>query len=281
MFSRPVSFAPNGRSSRRVQRLVQPEMRWWLAVATFWLVFALVPGALSWKAHLLLGGLCAQRPSHSFVFDGHHLPFDARMTGIYLGSLITIGTFTLLGRARRTGRLSIGTGIVLGSFVVAMGVDGFNSLLLDLGLWHPYVPLDVIRLVTGFLTGVSLGTVLVMLIASSLWAGPGRKPGPAASAGEVAVLALVAIPVAAVITGGGGWLSAPLTLLLIAGAVLTVSALALVCLALVQAPHGIAIKWGELERTGARAALTGILAIVALAALRYFAEGMLGPFDAI
>lgn len=281
MFSRPVSSAPNSRSCRSVQRLVQPHMRWWLGLASFWLLFALAPGALSWKAQLLLGGLCAQRPSHTFVLDGQHLPFDARMTGIYLGSLITIGTLTVLGRARRTGRLSVGTGILLGAFVVAMAVDGFNSLLLDLGLRHLYEPQNLIRLLTGFATGVSLGTVLVMLIASSLWTSPGRNRGPAASAGEVAALTIFAIPIAALILGGGGWLFVPLTWFLIAGAVVTVSALALVSLALAQAPHGIAIRWADLESIGARAAITGILAIVSLAALRYLAEGMLGPFDAI
>lgn len=280
-----------GRTSTIVSSIPRPKVRsagprrtevvWWLPVAVFWLLFLLAPGGLGAKAHLLLGGLCAQRPSHSFVFDGQHLPFDARMTGIYLGSLVTIATLFGLGRGHHAGRLSLATWTSLALFVAAMGVDGFNSLLVDLGRWHPYDPDNRIRLATGLLTGVALGTVLVMLVASSIWLSPARTSAPALSLPDLGRLVFVVLIMAAVLVRGGDWLYTPLTLFLVVGAVITVSALALVCTALVQAPYGLASGWPELRPYLGKAALLGISTILLLAALRLFAERMVGPLDRV
>ena len=278
MLRRPSIFAL---STTRLGHRVGPAKIGWLAVMIFWLVFAAAPGTLEHRAHLFLGGLCAQRPSHSFVFDGRHLPFDARMTGIYLGSLVTIVALAALGRTRHSGRLSPLTSLTLGLFVAAMGIDGFNSLLVDLGRWHPYEPDNRIRLATGLLTGISLGVVLILLIASSVWLGNARTPRPAASFFELCGLALLSIPFAAVVLVGNAWVFAPLTLLLTTGAVVTVSALALVCLAMIHAPYGLATRWRELSYLGAKATLVGLCAIAVLAAVRLFAERMVGPLDSV
>src|SRR4051812_13030157 len=64
-----------------------------------WLVaLVMAPWPLAAKFHAVVHGLCAQRPSHSFALGGTNLPFDARMTGIYGGTLTTI--LFLLARGR-------------------------------------------------------------------------------------------------------------------------------------------------------------------------------------
>ena len=61
-----------------------------LAVTVAAAGFLLLPGDMAHKAHLVLQGVCAQRPSHSFLLSGHPLPVDARMTGIYLGAAASL-----------------------------------------------------------------------------------------------------------------------------------------------------------------------------------------------
>lgn len=263
------------------QRVNRPTLRWWIAVVAFWLAFAMWPVSLGSKAHLFLGGLCAQRPNHSFTFGGQHLPFDARMTGIYLGSLVTLVLLAARHRTHGAGRFTLTTWFILTLFVTAMGIDGFNSFLLDIGRWHPYTPDNRLRLLTGFVTGISLGAVLLMLVASSVWKASARADEPPVSSREVLGLSLVSVPVAALVMTGDEWLYVPLTLLLVASAVVTVSSLGLVCVSLVKAPHGFASRWSEVNTEGSRAMLIAILAIVALGALRYVAERAVGPFDSV
>src|SRR5262245_4467600 len=104
------------------------------------LAFLAAPWSLEHKAHVALHGLCAQRPSHSFLLGGERLPFDARMTGIYGGFL---GAANYLGARRRyraAGLPSWPTIGVLVLFVGVMGADGFNSLFQDMGWRHFYEP---------------------------------------------------------------------------------------------------------------------------------------------
>ena len=68
------------------------------------LAFLAAPWPLGVKAHALLHGLCAQRPSHTFTFGGRELPFDARMTGIYAGFFFSAILLVARGR-HRAGKL--------------------------------------------------------------------------------------------------------------------------------------------------------------------------------
>src|SRR5919199_4078964 len=105
------------------------------SILFFWLLglsmlaLLLAPWPIQEKAMAILHGLCAQQPGHSFWFGDRRLPFDARMTGIYGGFLISQLYFLLRQRLRVTEIPSLAIVIALTLFVVAMGVDGFNSLL--------------------------------------------------------------------------------------------------------------------------------------------------------
>src|SRR6185437_6446435 len=106
-------------------------------VALLALVF--LPGdTLIARLRALDGGICAQLPTHSFYPGGERLPLCARNTGIYLG--FSIGVMALFARGKgRTVQPPRGwVALVLLAFIALMGIDGFNSLFLDLHLPHLY-----------------------------------------------------------------------------------------------------------------------------------------------
>lgn len=145
-----------------------------LAIVVFFVAMAFVaaPWSFEAKAHAAMHGLCAQTPGHTFYLAGRPLPFDGRMTGIYGGLLATFLILLAVNRLRAAGLPSIGAGVVLVLFLTAMAVDGFNSLLTDLGKWHPYTPSNELRLLTGWMAGIGIGTVMAMLVGMTLWRRP-------------------------------------------------------------------------------------------------------------
>src|SRR5829696_6694922 len=174
------------------------------AAAVVLTIFVIAPGDIAWKTHIALHGLCAQRPSHSLQIGGATLPMDARMTGIYLAAAVTIIWLVAARRLQATRVPSLAVLALLVSFVVALAVDGFNALLVDLRFPTPYEPSNIIRLATGVLAGTALGVALGHLFASSIWALCDReravvmKPiellAPIGVSGAIAVLALSDVP---------------------------------------------------------------------------------------
>ena len=59
------------------------------------------------------------------------------MTGIYLGAAVTFIWLIAARRLRATQVPAVSVLSLLASFVVALAVDGFNALLVDLQLPHP------------------------------------------------------------------------------------------------------------------------------------------------
>jgi len=116
-------------------------------------------------------GICAQLASHSFYPGGNRLPLCVRNTGIYLGFFVTLVTLYSIGRGRaqRLPRWSIVA--LLASGVAAMAVDGFNSLLLDLGQPHMYQPNNLLRLATGLVTGLALALLFTPMLNRLFWRG--------------------------------------------------------------------------------------------------------------
>jgi uncharacterized membrane protein len=117
----------------------------------------------------LLSGICGQMPTHSFYPGGERLPLCARNTGIYLGFIITLITLysTGRGRAQQLPRRSISVLLVIGCAMLV--VDGSNSLALDLGLPHLYMPHNPLRLATGLVTGLALATLALPTLNQLFW----------------------------------------------------------------------------------------------------------------
>jgi len=235
------------------------------------------PDGFGHRAHLLLGGLCAQAPGHTFVLGGQSLPFDARMTGIYLGALIGLVALAVSGRTRAARPPGFVTWGVLAAMVGALGIDGTNSLLVDLGLWHPYAPSNGLRVTTGAMAGVALAVTIGYLLAETVWARGAMAPFRLVSTREVAGLTAVALPLAALVPLAPGWAFVPICALLIAGSTVTVGGLVLVSGLIATGREGTFGSARQLRPWWGSVATGAMTAIVALAVIRVVAETLLGP----
>ena len=238
--------------------------------------FLMAPGNLAWKTHVALHGLCAQRPSHSLQIGGATLPMDARMTGIYLAAAVTI---IWLAAARRLRAARIPSPAVLAllvSFVVALAVDGFNALLVDLRFPTPYEPSNGLRIATGILGGTSLGAALSHLFANAMWAVVDRQRAVVTRPVEL----LIPIGVSGAIAGLALWdvpsLYAPFAVGLLIAAVSVFWLLAMVVVALVS-DHGWSCRTvGDLAPLALTSLIAAMVTVGALAWLRFVAEQLFG-----
>lgn len=249
-------------------------------VAGFLLVafvtFLLAPGSVATKTHVALHGLCAQRPSHSLQIGGTTLPMDARMTGIYIGAAVAVCWLITAGRLRAGGTLSTPVWVTLGTFVVALAVDGFNALLVDLGSAHPYEPSNVLRLLTGFLAGTALGIVLGHLFAASIWTQTDRKRAVLASPVELSVPIGISAAISTLAMTNLGILYAPFAVGLLLAAVGVFSLLGMIVIALVSDRGWSYSSVGDLAPLILAGFVGAIMTITALSWLRYAAETFVG-----
>ena len=238
--------------------------------------FLLAPGDLAWKTHVVLHGLCAQRPSHSLQIGGVTLPMDARMTGIYLGAAVTILWLVAARRLRATRVPCHAVLALLAAFVVVLAVDGFNALLVDLHFPAPYEPSNTLRMATGLLGGTSLGVALGHLFAGSIWAQGNRQRAvvtqpvellcPIGVSGAIAVLAFSDIPL----------LYGPFAVGLLVAAVGVFWLLALVVMALVSERGWSCRTSADLAPLALTSLVFAMVTIGALAWLRFVTEQLFG-----
>lgn len=235
-------------------------------------LFVVAPGSFATKAHLALHGLCAQTPTHTFAIGDQPLPFDARMTGIYGGFATTFAWLVWRRRLASAALPSWSVGVALLGFVGAMGIDGTNSLLLDLGLPHPYAPHNLLRLGTGMLTGVALAAVLVYLVAGTLWRTPRDHGAAIGGWRELAALVGLGLLICGLVLVAPGWLYGPVVTLLLVSAVTVVSTVVLVGLVMVRRQEGRFRTFSDLQRPGVAALLLGVLVMATISGARLLAE---------
>lgn len=231
--------------------------------------------SLASSSRSVLHGLCAQRPSHSYTIGGHLLPFDARMTGIYTGSLATWMALAFRGRLLVSGTPPWQVIAALGAGVLALALDGTNALLVDLAVWHPWEPYNATRLFTGFATGVALATLEVWLIGSSLWRLSSRIP-VWTGLRELWWTVPAALGVFTLVRLDLGWSYPIMVAALLVSAWLTVTGLALV---IVLSAFRLERRIGtirQLEPPMVVAACLAIAIIIGLAQARFWLERTLG-----
>lgn len=179
-------------------------------------------GTLIERLRALDSGICAQLPTHSFYPGGERLPLCARNTGIYLS--FAIGVISLFARGLgRAARMPKGwVALVLLAGIGLMGIDGVNSLFLDLGLPHLYQPSNLLRLATGLLTGTAMAAFLMPVVNGILW----RDYDGRAAYGSFRYLGLLAPALVLAFFAAAtqwAWLLYPIALLSSAGVVVALS----------------------------------------------------------
>ena len=264
------------RSAQSVSQVLHAWPRLWLLVAGVVAAFLILGGdSLSSSSRAVLHGLCAQRPTHSFAIGEDLLPFDARMTGIYTGALWAWGITIVRRRLLSADTPPWAVVAVLAGAVGALAADGFNSLFLDLGLWHPWEPHNAVRFFTGFGTGVALVSLEVWLIGGAVWRVAKQEPV------WDRVRELWWVPIAALVTFGIvraeiSWTYAPIVAVLLTSAWITVTGLMFVILVSGFRLDRRVRALGSFEAPLIISAVVALVAILALAQLRFWMERSLG-----
>ncbi|MCK5261574.1 MAG: DUF2085 domain-containing protein [Thermoplasmatales archaeon] len=97
--------------------------------------------------------LCHQKEERSFFINGNQMPFCSRCTAIWLGLAFGLG-FVVFYRIKLNERFVLA--ILLG--LVPIGIDGIGQLL---SFWEST---NVIRVITGLLTGIVCGAAIGVII---------------------------------------------------------------------------------------------------------------------
>jgi uncharacterized membrane protein len=130
------------------------------------------PGILG-KADAIGYAICHRIPERSFLINGAPMPLCARCTGIYLGVMISCLIAIASGRTRVSRLPPPSVAIVLGLFVVIMGIDGVNSYIhLFPGGTGVYEPHNWLRLVTGMYCGVTIFNIIFPVFNGVVWQQP-------------------------------------------------------------------------------------------------------------
>jgi uncharacterized membrane protein len=236
----------------------------------------LAPGDIGAKSHAFLHGVCAQRPSHSLQLGGAHLPLDARMTGIYIAAAVTIGWVLATGRRRAARIPSRPVVLILGLFLAAMGADGSNALLVDLGAPHPYSPSNGLRLVTGTLGGMALGVAVSHLFAAVVWSERDRHVAVIDRPWELAPPLAIALGVGWPTLSGLAVFHGPYSAGLVAAVVGVFWIVAVAVLAIGMGGDAMPKTWSDLAAPASLALVLATATIGVLAVARFAAESFLG-----
>jgi uncharacterized membrane protein len=234
--------------------------------------FLLAPWPLLDKLWAVGYGICPQRASHSYFLAGQQLPVEARMMGLFVGFLLTVGVFALLGRFR-AGRLPTWPLLlVLGLLGASMAFDGVNNTLYDLGLPHLYAPYQPARLITGLLMGAAMAGLLWPIFNMTVWRRALAVP-VLDRPWQLALVLLVLGLFAAVILLGMGELLYPVSLLTTVGQVALLATLGtIIATVILRRDRQATSAWDLLPAIVAGLALAALLLGV-MAAMRYAVLG--------
>lgn len=184
----------------------------------------LITGILLWptdtladRLQMVVHGVCAQ--AHYLQLGEYALPLCARNTGIYSGFLATLLYLLALGRSHAAKLPPLSIVVLLAAAVVAMGIDGINSMLLDLGGQNVYPPRNELRVATGLAMGITLGVFGLLLFNISLRTNARHDLPPIRRWIELAGLGVTAILLYGLLWWAPSWLYYPLAIFSVLGIV--------------------------------------------------------------
>lgn len=172
-----------------------------LAALVVGLWLALTPSGLLGKADAVAYAVCHRIDARSFHIGERALPLCARCTGMHLGALVSTLFFLARGRGKAGMYPSRAMAVTLGLFALVWAFDGVNSYLtLFPGGPHLYEPNNLLRLATGLLLGVGLGTIVYATFNQSVWRAWNPEPALRGFGDLGMLLAIEAVVMLAVLT---------------------------------------------------------------------------------
>jgi uncharacterized membrane protein len=197
----------------------------WVATTAMVIALALwisfTPGGLLGKADAIGYAVCHRITARSFAFpNGRQLPMCARCSGTFLGVLVGLLGPGLLFKRRRAGLFPpLGVMAVMLTLSLWWAVDGANSFarLLPYELPQLYPPTNPLRLITGMLHGITMGSLLLPVANATLWAEPYAERSLKNFWQYLALLGIGGVLIGMILSGLGVFLY-PLALLSAGGA---------------------------------------------------------------
>ena len=253
---------------------VERPWRWLFAGLFGVLLMALVfwPGApLEWKLYAVVHGVCAQQ--HNIILGGAQFPICARNSGIYLSFLLTLAYLYTIGRGRAGGLPPWPLGVALLAFIAIMGVDGFNSLFVDLGQPHLYTPDNFFRTLTGMGLGISIGVMLLLVFNRVLRKDVDESQPVLKSWWELMGILVLNLLVVAAIYGNLGVLYWPLAFSAFFGITGVLYLISLLLTSLLMGYEVRVTHLSQLARPAAVAFFPTLLILGLMAWLRFWLEG--------
>jgi uncharacterized membrane protein len=237
------------------------------ALAVLLLALLFTPGmSVSEKMFAVASGICAQE--HTISLDGLLFPTCARNTGIYASVTITLLYLIFTGRSR-AGRIPPpATCVALVTFVTLMAVDGFNSVAVDVGITPLYQPQNILRTLTGLGMGVTLGTVVLLLLNSALRRDVDANQPVLGGWRDLGAVLGLCLLVLAAIYGNIIWLYWPLAFMAWGGILGVMFAVNLLLVSVIMRYDGTVTRPAELARPATIALCTTLTLVLGLAALR-------------
>jgi uncharacterized membrane protein len=261
------------RTEGRLRR--ETPWRWMFAGAGAVLLLALLfsPGApLQWKMYAVVHGVCAQE--HNILLGGLQFPLCARNSGIYMSFLLTLGYIYLIGRGR-AGRLPPWPiTIALIVFVAIMGVDGFNSLFVDIGQPHLYTPDNRVRTLTGMGMGISIAVLLHIVVNMTLRKDVDDQTPVLKSWWELLGIMAVDLLALAAIYANLGIMFWPLAFAAFFGITGVLYMVSLLLTSLFMGYEGSITSLRQLARPATIAIIPTLIILAAMSYLRFWLEGM-------
>ncbi len=258
-------------TARRTQR----ENPWRYAFGGFAGVLLLIllawPGTpMQWKLYSVVHGVCAQ--IHNVEIGGLQLPMCARNTGIYGSTMLTTLLLLVAGRGRATKLPPWGVTITLLVMAAIMVVDGFNSLLLDIGAQNLYTPRNEVRTLTGIGLGIGLAVVLLLIGNLSLRAEVDSDRRLIGGWGELLAIIAINIVVFSAMYANVGLMFWPIAIIAWSGLVGTLFAVNVLIIALIMGYDGRVGHLSQLARPATIAIFTTTVLLGVMAWARFQIE---------